>query len=343
MARKRLLVRRHALGHNSGMRPATQLVWLLLLAMGLVDLAVLAAARDAGGFPSLLFVCAWALALSQISLAAIWVAWGRAWLPGRAPFAVLVVVVWSRALADLPSSYPLEQWLALNGLHLLLAGALTAIAPRTLGYAVAWPGSGADQVPAESKAATEGAGESAGSDQSPRQAAAEPGRYQFSILYLLLCMTSLAVILGLLKVAVEEPRRLVEMATGPQAFRFVVPFALLRMVVAGVVLWIVLGRGRVVLKLVCLLVMQGMSCLLMACGALRAVSVATALGVPPPRIEWWELAWIPLLHLGEAGLLAGYLVVLRMAGLRLVRSGGQVAGEQSQTAGQDSSTPDRPD
>jgi len=275
--------------------------------MVLVDLAVLAAGQH-GNWRSdqPMLTCAWALALSQISLTAVWVAWGRGWLPIRAACAVFVLTCWSRGLADLVNASDVSNWIAACGLHLLLAGGLVAIVPRMLGWTVVWPVWRPWMVPAGHDSGGDGPTADEQTPHAGEASAPALGRYQFSILYLLVCMTALAVILGMLKLLLRETASL-ELAFAPRVWLF----AALHALVAGVVLSIALGGRRLVLKLAALLVVEAISCSIL---------------VWP---SWSELDWGLLLHVGEAGLLGGYLLVLRMDGMRLVPSAEQAAANES--------------
>jgi len=291
------------------MRASTALVWLLLSALVAVDLAVFSACgHDGWGNEDLVLTCAWALFMSQTSLGAVWLAWGRGWFPGRMACAALVTMVWSRALEE--SALSTGEWFALGSTHLVLGSFLLAVLPRLLGLKIVWPGAALEYECTAAQGARQTAGGTDGAEHDVPTAAL--GRFQFSIGYLLAMMVSLALVLGVLKMLGPELRGYGEAWSG----LWPLWYGLLRAAVAWVAVWMVAGRRRWGWKLLLLLVLEGASVVVMTRELFRRVAMVA---VPPVVIvfDMDDLLWVALPYLGEAVLLSGYLLVLRMAGMRL--------------------------
>lgn len=153
------------------------LISLLVLATVCVDCAVvLPTGSRQAGFPSLSWILASALQLSQVSLAAAWLALGRTPGPARLLGMVAVVAGWSCAMAARRGAAGLEVWTVL-----LLAQTGGVGGPLLVAR---WLGLGLGEVSTDLQS------------QSP---AARAKKWQFSIAYLLGWTTALAVALSALR------------------------------------------------------------------------------------------------------------------------------------------------
>ena len=114
------------------MRHARVLIALLLLATVLVDCAILGsvATMTKGMPPDWVIDVVLALALSQVSLAGIWAGLGKKSTPWRLAAAVLLPVLWSRALQKVTRENAVAAWLALTLTPALLVVAVLFIARR---------------------------------------------------------------------------------------------------------------------------------------------------------------------------------------------------------------------
>jgi len=196
------------------MKGSRLLIVLLLLATVLVDCAVLVAAGQRPSFPNPVLISVWALQISQVSLAAIWLGLGRKPAPLRLVGAVAVAALWSWALSTLPDAGNVEQWAVLLMAH-TAAVSVPLLAVRSLGLQLVdvSAAKGAEKLPAG------------------------PQRLQFSIGYLLGWTTALAVIMSILHyVAPHDHTSLKPLAELP-----VVPFVIGRAVMVPAAVWAALG------------------------------------------------------------------------------------------------------
>jgi len=281
---------------NGGMKSARVLILLLMAATVLVNLSVLArfglGMRPRDNWPSLLVLTIYALATSQASLAAIWLALGRSWLSLRLLAAVLVAVAWS-VLMDFPmeTAIPMLRaaWFTLLATQMALAGIPLALA-RACGLSVAQERTRFAPVDAH--------------------AALRPA--QFSLLYLLSWITSVAVMLGTVQ--------WVCLGLSFRAWHDLEDFDLVLVIAAGnallalAVLWGALGARWLIVRVLLPPVLAVAVVFAIAAIALHEVDL-------PPFVVFYFL---------EMLLLASSLAVVRIAGYRLVwrekREAGQAAG-----------------
>lgn len=207
------------------MKPSGVLIALLVLAAVVVDYAVLTAAQRRMHLPDPAVTLALALGLSQVSLAAIWLALGRRPAFLRLIGTAVVVAAWTRSLASLPDSPHVEMWAAwLTAQTAAVSLALLVARSRGLGMT---------DVPAGEETETP---------------TARAKRLQFSILHLLGWMTAVAVVLGMLKCLPPS------YALGWNSFfdSHTAVFVGSHVVVAWTALWTALGTGRPAVRLVAL-------------------------------------------------------------------------------------------
>ncbi|OHB72860.1 MAG: hypothetical protein A2V70_04405 [Planctomycetes bacterium RBG_13_63_9] len=166
------------------MRSSRVLIVLLLLATVLVDVVVLTAAwskdSPSRSEPDPLIILAWALWLSQVNSAGIWLGLGRSPFPLRSACTVLAIAAWSAGLSAL-SDPNTGLWAVALTVQSCVIG-IPLLALRSSGLCLVEA-----SVPAEVDGPA---------DRRPRM--------QFSIRYMLGCMTALAVVLGTLHYIAPE-------------------------------------------------------------------------------------------------------------------------------------------
>jgi len=267
------------------MRNARLLAILLVAATVLVDLVAVSAVAGSHGFPPEwphpALVVLVALAMSQVSLAAIWMGWGRTWLSWRTLILVLTIVVWSRLFECSVAPEELDDIATIYGL-LLSAQCIGVLLPSCLARR---------------------AGIKLIQDGDVKQAR-EPDRvrrqWQFSLGYLLSWITVVAVSLGALLHAFDY--RVVWRASTLLSPRSAVsPLAHAALALAA--LWTALGTGRPRLR--------GVALSLTTVGAIAAVHTL----VEP---SGGGRAYAAVCVLQVVWLLAS-LWVVRVAGYRIVR------------------------
>lgn len=290
------------------MKNARLLAILLVAATVLVDLVAISAVAGSQEFapewPHPAVIVLVALAMSQVSLAAIWMGWGRAWLSWRTLILVLTIVVWSRLLgwgmssgsADtlwsavaavwfssrgIPSEPDGFDWIASRYASQLSAQCLGVLVPSCL-VRIA----GAKLI-RESDV------------RQPDEPIRNRRRSQFSLGYLLSWMTVLAVSLGALQHAFDY-RILWDLDSlfWSNSAQFLLAHAAL----ALAALWTALGARRPWLR--------GVALALTTVGAIAAVHMlATTDG----------LRAYAALCLLQVALLLASLWIVRVAGYRIVR------------------------
>lgn len=274
------------------------MIGLLVAALLAADLAVFAAGARVARFPHVVLIGAWGLALSQVSLLAVWLALGRAWVPVRLAAGALVIAGFAVGMSWLPDSERAPFWAVLFFFQAMIAGVPLAILHQA---GLAWTVSRArSSVDAPGAGVTDDPGGVEGSLQ----------RRQFSLLYLLAWITAVAIVLG-------AARSLVAYGS-----RFQWPDSLfdplrrrgdVHILELGVFL---LGRGAV-------LIASAWAVL----GNSRRLEAA-AITLLSTTASWWMIcllrygfaggpAWLALLHAYEVGVLATALVVVRNAGYRM--------------------------
>ena len=274
------------------MRFSLLVIWLLIVAMVLVDASLLTLIAGEGGltpqWPHPLWCAIFALSFSQIGLAVIWASLGRQTAPWRLGGAVLVVVAWSVALAtaqhgsrpiDLFSTYWAVLLSAQAGVILVPLLFLRATGVRLVREAVG-------DVPEE--------GPKEGSEEM--EPGLRPG--QFSLGYLLAWMTAVAVVLGLVQSIVF----LDLLPSQSTAWIEIGIMAITASLLTFVSLWAVLGSGPLVLRAITLCTIVGVVAGLF--GPLSGMLATSVL---------WLLQTI---------LLTASLAAVRVAGYRLGRASG---------------------
>jgi len=155
------------------MKYSRLLIALLLLATVLVDGAVLTMVQRQAGISRPVLFLVWALQVSQVNLATVWLVLGEKWAPLRLAVAVLVVASWSWTLSALPDPTQIDQWAVLLTAQMAAVSAPLLVA-RSIGVRIV------ARFPASRR------------DNSTRG----PKRLQFSIGNTLAWTTALAVVLS---------------------------------------------------------------------------------------------------------------------------------------------------
>jgi len=205
------------------------LVSLLLLATVLVD-CVARSMAEGQEFPHLTILLTWALQLSQVSLAAVWLGLGGRWGMWRMAAVVVVVAAWSYAMSTLSGAPLVEQW-AVWLMTQTVAVSVPLLVGRSLGLRL-----------------VDIAGVSAEADSAPGTP-----RLQFSIRQMLGWTTALAVILGGLKcIAPYESLLLSPLGDWPMFIVFIG-----HALVGLAAVWAVLGTSRQALRIGALVLAEG--------------------------------------------------------------------------------------
>jgi len=288
------------------MKNARLLAILLVAATVLVDLVALSAAADSHGFPPEwphpARVVLVALAMSQVSLAAIWMGWGRAWLSWRTLILVLTVVVWSRLMAwSVQPDSADTLWNALVAVWFSSRGILSEpdgiIRPATM-YGQVLSAQCLGFLVPSCLVRIAGAKLIRESDvQQPDETIRNRRRSQFSLGYLLSWMTVLAVSLGALQHAFDY-RFLWDFGGWSWWSWWVFPLAYAALALAA--LWTALGTRRPWLR-----------CVALALTTVGGIAAVDRLAV--------TRAYTAFCVLQVAWLLAS-LWVVRVAGYRIVRA-----------------------
>jgi len=265
------------------MRGSRLLIGLLLLATVLVDWAVV---ETVGPFPLTLHptrLFALTLQVSQVSLMAIWLALGRTSGPLRLMGAVMVVALWSWALADYA---PRDVHLKVSAIDLT---ALTVAVSAPL-LVARWLGLRLVNVSSASEV---------------EDLAGGLKRFQFSIAYLLGWITAVAFMLGMLQYVTPFWNLRLGYHNALWGlfleWRSVV-FRIGRAALAWSALWAVLGNRRPVVRILTLCAVGG------------TAATTTFLANPGHA---GGFAYVLALFLLEAMLLISSLVVFRIGGYRL--------------------------
>jgi len=293
-----MIFQKHSSG-ETGQR-STLLLVLLLVALVLVDLAAIAPA-PVGDWTEQYFWLTWALLVSQMVFLGIWLLWGRGWLPLRAVGALAAASLWAVVVSQLEPN-PFETYLS-YGTGVALAATFWGWLPfRAMGYGVVWRGRGASQthsVASQPEKSAVPPSSSNGGQRSQRHAALGPR--QFTILYLFGWMTSLAVICAAFKTLINDlPALLVPWMDYP-----VVIHTLFQALTCCALLWLVLDRPRwLAFKFVVVIISASAETALLC----RHLTY-------DPR-DWWWAEFVSC----KTALLAGYLLVWRVAGARLAAS-----------------------
>jgi hypothetical protein len=202
------------------MRRPQLLIGLFVLATILADVVAVAfrpEMHEAGWSGALL----WALYLSQVSLMAMWLGLGQTAAPLRIVAAFFVLIEWNVAVFFVTGeSRDLYAGTMLTGMITAVA-AIPLIVSRLFGLRLARLHNGSLQELGPSG----------------------PERFQFSLLFMFGLMTTLAIVLGLLQYTFIYDHLLRD-AYGPAAA--LMP-ASLHAVIAWAAVWLVLGRGLLVL------------------------------------------------------------------------------------------------
>ena len=202
------------------MRTPRFLVMLLLLATVLVTGVALSWAGQQEDFPHVSLMVVWALQLSQISLAAVWLGLGKGPFPLRLGGTVIAVGLWSWLLSGLPKAGSVDQWAVLLAVQTVTVS-VPLLVVRSLGLELSDPSSAAESDDDE--------------DRSPR--------FQFSIAYLLGWMTTTAVVLSTVQCIVPEGSLPLDMVLNASLAIFLAGRAL----IALTAVWAALGtRGPAV-------------------------------------------------------------------------------------------------
>jgi hypothetical protein len=264
------------------------LIGLLLLATVLVDCALV---KTVGPFPLTLHptrLFAWTLQLSQVSLMAIWLALGRTSGPLRLMGTVMVVALWSWALADYAPRDVHLKVSAIDLTALTVAVSVPLLVARWLGLRLV----------------------DVSSAPEAEDLAGGSRRFQFSIAYLLGWITALALMLGMLQYV--TPFWNLQMGRHNALWALSVEwrgavFRIGHAALAWSALWAVLGKRRPVVRILTLCAVGG-------------TAVITTF-LANPRFAGGIACVLALFSL-EALLLISPLVVFRVAGYRLrVRRG----------------------
>ena len=171
------------------MRTPRLLVMLLLLATVLVTGAALSWAGRQEDFPHVSLTMVWALQLSQISLASVWLGLGKGPFPLRLGGTVIAVGLWSWLLCGLPGAGSVDRWAVLLAIQTATVS-VPLLVVRSLGMELSDPSSAPE------------------SDDDEDQ----PPRFQFSIAYLLGWMTATAVVLSTVRCIVPKGSLPLDMA-----------------------------------------------------------------------------------------------------------------------------------
>jgi hypothetical protein len=266
------------------MRSARLLIGLLLLATVLVDLVVVSVVaselppwieRGRAGRAELMLI---SLPLAQASLVAVWAGFGGRSLAWRTVGLVLIITLWSAVVGWLMEpSRPMSMatpWTILLLAQTTLIFACVMLA-RSTGLRVT---RATDIV-------------------SSQQPAGGRRRFQFSLAYSLSWITAVALVLGILQYVLYRKH----IPPDPDFWPDVALLSIAHTAIALSTLWTVLGRQRLVLRLVGLLL--------------------TALAAVAAYYHLTEIAeWLAAVTLCLAQLLwlVGSLWVIRVAGYRLV-------------------------
>jgi len=214
------------------MRNPRLLTILLVAAILLVDLvafSILASYQDSPpDWPHPAVIALFSLAMSQVSLVAIWAGFGGRSLPWRVMGLVLTVVLWGRLVAW--TVLPEMTWYATVWVFLLLAQAVAILTPlaiaRFRGLRLARASTG-DAI---------------------EQAIGDRPRLQFSLGYLLSWITVLAAVLGIVQYTVEYGF----LHANWRLWQQVAVVGLDNALLALAALWTALGTQRPVLRAIAL-------------------------------------------------------------------------------------------
>jgi hypothetical protein len=276
------------------MRHARLLMGLLLLATVLVDLAasslVVSYCRSPKGWPNPLLLVVFSLAMSQVSMVAIWAGFGGKSIPWRMLGLVLTTLAWSRLIAVVQFAGPLAQvttmtpgeittdWTIVLSAQSILILVCLSIA-RSVGVTLPVAG-----------------------EPDPARPSAGRSSLQFSLGYLLSWTTVVAVVLGLIQATVDY-----EFLRKFPAFVWH-DYAILGLTNAGVALaafWTALGTRRPGLRILVLVLTTTV-----AIFAYKLLVTHVRFPAVPVVICLLQALW-----------LVASLWVFRVAGYRVVRQG----------------------